>query len=555
MWARDGKLKDTKAVMPESTYVTIYQEVINFCKTHGAFDPTTMGTVPNVGLMAQKAEEYGSHDKTFEIKEDGIVRVVAEDGTVLTEHNVEQGDIWRACQTKDLPIRDWVKLDRQVLGLAGAPDIALLDVVLGQYGAVFGNHAHNTIFLDFEGLVVGAVLFRLLGHQTNVRHSTHGGGIKRAVGLTEVDHFLINGGVGGLRHNRLGVLQLAATGPHLAGVTDHRRHGGVNNNVARYVQVGDAFYGIHHGDFRAVLVARVQGFLDFFLLRFRQLLDLLNHGRQAVVRVYPDFVEQVAVLVEQLLEEHLHRVTEYDRVRDFHHGGFYVQGEHHTCLFAVFDGVFEELHQCLLAHKHAVEHFAFQQRQVGFQNGLLTLLVLEHDAGVGGLVQGYRLLAGVEVATAHVRNVGTGSRAPLTHGVRELAGKGFYRSRRTAVGVTFTQYRVNGAAQHFGVTCVDFFLFVGFRVLFELRNLVALLVQLFNSGTQLGNGRRDVRQLDDVGVRILGVLTQFSQGNRHPLVFFKVVREACQNTRRERDVAGFEVDTGRLGEGFQDGKQ
>lgn len=110
MWARDGKLKDTKAVMPESTYATIYQEAINFCKTHGAFDPTTMGTVPNVGLMAQKAEEYGSHDKTFEIKEDGIARIVAEDGTVLTEHNVEKGDIWRACQTKDLPIRDWVKL-------------------------------------------------------------------------------------------------------------------------------------------------------------------------------------------------------------------------------------------------------------------------------------------------------------------------------------------------------------------------------------------------------------------------------------------------------------
>lgn len=100
MWARDNKLKDTKAVMPESTYATIYQEVINFCKTHGAFDPTTMGTVPNVGLMAQKAEEYGSHDKTFEIKEDGIVRVIAEDGAVLTEHKVEKGDIWRACQTR-----------------------------------------------------------------------------------------------------------------------------------------------------------------------------------------------------------------------------------------------------------------------------------------------------------------------------------------------------------------------------------------------------------------------------------------------------------------------
>lgn len=110
MWGPDGKLKDTKAVMPESTYARIYQEVINFCKTNGAFDPTTMGTVPNVGLMAKKAEEYGSHDKTFEMEADGVMRVVDADGNVLTEHTVEQGDIWRACQTKDVAIRDWVKL-------------------------------------------------------------------------------------------------------------------------------------------------------------------------------------------------------------------------------------------------------------------------------------------------------------------------------------------------------------------------------------------------------------------------------------------------------------
>ncbi|GAA3528666.1 NADP-dependent isocitrate dehydrogenase [Zobellella aerophila] len=110
MWGRDGKPKDAKAVMPESTYARIYQEMINFCKTNGAFDPRTMGSVPNVGLMAMKAEEYGSHDKTFEQTEDGTMRVVAADGTVLMQHEVEKGDIWRACQTKDAAIRDWVKL-------------------------------------------------------------------------------------------------------------------------------------------------------------------------------------------------------------------------------------------------------------------------------------------------------------------------------------------------------------------------------------------------------------------------------------------------------------
>lgn len=127
MWGPDGKLHDTKAVIPESTYATIYQEMINFCKTHGAFDPTTMGTVPNVGLMAQKAEEYGSHDKTFEMTEDGTMRIVDQDDNVLIEHQVEEGDIWRMCQTKDAPIRDWVKLAVTRSRLSGMPALFWLD--------------------------------------------------------------------------------------------------------------------------------------------------------------------------------------------------------------------------------------------------------------------------------------------------------------------------------------------------------------------------------------------------------------------------------------------
>ena len=111
MYGADGRTKDTKAVNPESTFSRIYQEIINFCKTHGQFDPTTMGTVPNVGLMAQKAEEYGIHDKTFEIAEDGVADIVDIDtGEVLLTQNVEDGDIWRMPVVKDAPIRDWVKL-------------------------------------------------------------------------------------------------------------------------------------------------------------------------------------------------------------------------------------------------------------------------------------------------------------------------------------------------------------------------------------------------------------------------------------------------------------
>jgi len=128
MWGSDGKPKDTKAVMPESTFARIYQEMINFCKTNGNFDPVTMGTVPNVGLMAQQAEEYGSHDKTFEIPEDGVANITdLATGEVLLTQNVEAGDIWRACQVKDAPIRDWVKLAVTRARNSGMPAIFWLD--------------------------------------------------------------------------------------------------------------------------------------------------------------------------------------------------------------------------------------------------------------------------------------------------------------------------------------------------------------------------------------------------------------------------------------------
>jgi isocitrate dehydrogenase len=138
MWGPDGKLHDTKALIPDRCYAGIYQEIIDYCKQHGAFDVTTMGNVSNVGLMAQKAEEYGSHDKTFEIESDGKVRVVDEAGTTIFEHEVGKGDIWRMCQTRDLPIRDWVKLGVERARATGAAAIFWLDE----------NRAHDRQLID-----------------------------------------------------------------------------------------------------------------------------------------------------------------------------------------------------------------------------------------------------------------------------------------------------------------------------------------------------------------------------------------------------------------------
>ena len=127
MWNEDNQTEDTKAIIPDSSYASVYSATIDFCKKNGAFDPTTMGTVPNVGLMAQKAEEYGSHDKTFEIPTAGIVKVTDAAGTVLIEHTVEKGDIWRMCQTKDEPIKDWVKLAVNRAKATGWPAIFWLN--------------------------------------------------------------------------------------------------------------------------------------------------------------------------------------------------------------------------------------------------------------------------------------------------------------------------------------------------------------------------------------------------------------------------------------------
>ena len=149
MYNAKGNLKDTKAIIPDSSYAGIYSATIDFCKKNGAFDPTTMGTVPNVGLMAQKAEEYGSHDKTFEITTAGKVIVLDVNGKIIIEHSVEQGDIWRMCQTKDLPIQDWVKLAVKRARASNTPAVFWLDE----------NRAH-----DLE--IIKKVTLYLLNHDT-----------------------------------------------------------------------------------------------------------------------------------------------------------------------------------------------------------------------------------------------------------------------------------------------------------------------------------------------------------------------------------------------------
>jgi isocitrate dehydrogenase len=145
MWNKDGKAQDTLAVIPDSSYAGVYQATIDFCRKNGAFDPTTMGTVPNVGLMAQKAEEYGSHDKTFQAPGKGSIRVITSEGEVILSHDVEEGDLWRACQAKDAPIQDWVKLAVTRARASGMPAVFWLDE----------DRAHDAELIQKVGLYLG----------------------------------------------------------------------------------------------------------------------------------------------------------------------------------------------------------------------------------------------------------------------------------------------------------------------------------------------------------------------------------------------------------------
>ena len=151
MWNTDDELQDAKFVIPDSSYAALYSETVDFCRENGAFDPATMGTTPNVGLMAQQAEEYGSHDKTFEIPSAGTVRVLDGD-TVLLSHDVAEGDIWRACQTKDAPIRDWVQLAVSRARATGVPAIFWLDETRAHDAEVLKKVRPYLEELDTDGL-------------------------------------------------------------------------------------------------------------------------------------------------------------------------------------------------------------------------------------------------------------------------------------------------------------------------------------------------------------------------------------------------------------------
>ncbi len=309
---------------------------------------------------------------------------------------------------------------------------------------------------------------------------------------------------------------------------------------------------IDHRQFRPVLVHGVDVLDDLLALRGGQRLDLVVQIGHAVVDVDAELVEHLLVLLERLPVEHLDGVAEHDRVADLHHGRLDVQREHHAGLVGVLDLLFVEGDQRLLAHEHAVDDVALIELDFGLEDEGFTALGLELHAHVARLVQRHRLLAVVEVAALHGRDVGARRLRPVAHAVRVLAGVLLDRLGCTTVRVALAQNGIDGAAEHLAVPLLDGLLVVVLRLTGIVGQVVALGPQLLDRRQQLRHRRADVGQLDDVGVGLLGQLTETGQVVRDTLLFGQPVGELGEDARGHRDVAGFDVDAGRFGERADD---
>src|SRR5471032_911857 len=445
-------------------------------------------------------------------------------------------------------------LDRRVFGLAHAEDVPGFNRLFQQGATSAVGNPNHAVALDLESLVVRAVLFSFFRHQANVWHAAHGGWIEGAVYLAVFDDRLVDRGVAAIRDHGLGVVQLTVSAPHFAGVTDHRRHRGVDDDVARYVQVGDAFVRVDHGQGRTSGVHGLDVGFDLRLLIGRQGLDAGVQVADAVVQVEADLLQHDSVLGQCVFIELGNDLAEHDRVGDLHHGGFQVNRQQYALFLGVFDFSGDEAAQGFFAQNGSVDDLASLNAGFFFQDGSGTVFGDQFDFDGVSRFDLYGFLAAVEVAAAHVGNVGLGVGSPGAHFVRVLARIVLDRQRCAAVGVPFAQYRVHGAALDLVVTCTGFFFRVGgygFRV---VRQVEALGLQFLDGSLQLWGRSADVRQLDDVGFRGNGQVAQFGEVVRHGLGA-QLLGEACEDARGQGNVAGFHGNISGSGEGLYDRQQ
>ena len=441
-------------------------------------------------------------------------------------------------------------LDRRVLGLAGAPDVAALDVVADQLVPVGGDDSDRAVGGHLEGLVVRAVLLGGLGHQADVGHRAHGRRVEGAVGAAVVDRGLEDAGVGRVRDHREGVGLLAVRAPHVATGADHGGHAGVDDDVGGHVQVGDALVRVDHGQRRAVGEALLDGGLDRGAVL--EPVEAREDAAEAVVGRQAGGRQLVAVLLEDLRQERAHDVAEDDRVGDLHHRGLEVHREEHVVGLGTLDLRLQELVERVDAQDGGVDDLTGQDLEVVLEHGdgAVGGGVLDAQGVVGGEDDG--LLVVAEVVGVHGRDVGPRVRAPGAHRVRVRPRVVLDRAGRATIGVALTQDRVDRGALDLVVLRAGRLVLVGLRVLGVVRQVVALVLQLLDRGLQLRDGGGDVGELDDVGLGPGGQLAELGERVVDALLLGEALGELADDPAGERDVAGLDLDAGGLGVGRDD---
>ncbi len=373
--------------------------------------------------------------------------------------------------------------------------------------------------------------------------------------LAVVDDRLVHAGVAAVRNDGLGVLQLAFSVPHLAGVADHRRHRGVDDHVARHVQVGDALVRVDHGHARALCVLGSQVGFDRSAGGFGQRRQARSQVTDAVVGIETGLLEHVGMLGKHVLVELVDGHAEHDRVGDLHHGRLQVQREQHALGLGIGNLLTDEGGQCLAAHHRGIDDLAGLDRGLFLQHDGAAVLAVEGDLQRTGVGQGGRLLAAVEITGGHVRDVRLRIRRPGAHAVRVLARVVLHRQRRAAVRIAFAQHRIHRTALDLVVARLVVALLIvgrGFRV---IRQRIALVLQFLDGRLQLRHRGGDVRQLDDVGIRRGRQLAEFGQVVADLLRVAEQFREQRQDAAGQRDVTGFHHDAGSGGVGADDRQQ
>ena len=371
--------------------------------------------------------------------------------------------------------------------------------------------------------------------------------------FAKVDHSLVNGRVGAVRYDRQSVLGVACGVPHFTALPDHGRHGGVDNDIAGHVKIGNALVRVDHGQGRTRGERGLQIFLQSASFLRGQLGQLRHQVPETVVEIDSELVERRSVFADEVREIDPHRVPENDRIRHLHHRRLEVQGEKDAEVAGGLDLLFQEGNQRPLAHESRVENLAFRQFEAFLQkNGRPTVCREKFDARGRGCRHRDGLFVREKIAAIHRRHARFRVGRPGAHLVRVLARVVLHRLRGAAVGVSFAQHGIDRAPLH----CVIAFLGLSFRIIPRRIRIIGqgktLLLQFGDGRFELRDRSADVRQLDDVGLGLQRERAEFRECIGRLLRCRQAIGKSSKNPSGQRNVPEFNVDSRIFGEGLDD---